>query len=217
MEPNPGPPPGPPPLLDDSDDDMDVAADEVEYMDDGTANASGNAQSGADLSVVETTNVTGAASLWEHLARTEAWVVLAQEVKITDVERATKRAWQLGWRSLWTPSRKTDEGGLSAGTAILVRRQLALWAPAGGHRIVPHRATAAFVGGAGLPPYLAISAYFRCSEGPSTANLGMLAAIGDEVAAEGRPFILGADFNMSPESVLGTGAAAAAMGARIIA
>ena len=75
--------------------------------------------------IVETFNSTSAAQAKKWLEGTHAHVVMLQEITSTDDDDKLEdfKGWATanGWKMLATASRRTDDGGISAGAAVLVR------------------------------------------------------------------------------------------------
>ncbi len=157
--------------------------------------------------VVVSVNGTAWGSIQAFLSTTHAHVVCAQEHRLPPQAIAAASAWarRRGWKSVWTPAVAGAGGGWSAGTAIFARSFLGLRHPAVGSEVVAEgRVTAAVVEAPACRPFLTYSGYLFHGQGPSRANLDLLAAIGQHYEAHGDeriPFVIAADFNMSPEAV----------------
>ena len=110
---------------------------------------------------VETVNPTSIASLKEWLNRTQADVICVQELRADEAMLQDASRWLgcLGWNYLWTPSVRTEAGGLSAGVAILARDWLALRSPHGGSEVVPSRAVAGVLHPPGFREFVVYSLY----------------------------------------------------------
>jgi len=97
-------------------------------------------------------------------------------------------------------------GSTKAGVLIAVRPWVGLsCAGENGAVISVHHALAGKIEVPGYEPFLAVSAYLHDTQGLSDENLGILANIGSCVAKSRMPFLLGADFNMSPAQVEASG------------
>ncbi len=159
--------------------------------------------------VVESVNTTGWTSLKRRLMTTSAHVVLAQETWVPQSSIAAASAWakKRGWRSIWSPARVTNKGGVSGGVAILARDFMGLHYPAGGpHELRRSRAVAGTLEAPGNRPIDLVSCYLQHGCGAADANAAILADIGAAFRSDtDGARIIGGDFNMSPEELLGTG------------
>ncbi len=169
----------------------------------------------------ETVNTTGWKGAKKRMRKSKADVLLIQEtwVAAESVSAASRWALARGWKSLWTPAERTANGGLSAGTAVLVREWVGLrYPPVGGYQWHGARACAAVVDAPGYRPCLAVSAYCHHGQGPSEQNKALMADIGAHFCAlgSGWSLALGADFNMEPRSLLDAGFPAR-LGAQVVA
>ena len=167
---------------------------------------------------METVNPTSIASLREWLGRTQADVICVQELRADEAMLLDASRWlgSLGWNYLWTPSVRTEAGGLSAGAAILARDWLALRSPYGGSVVVPSRAVAGALRPPGFREFVIYSLYCWCSEGASERNKQLLASVGAHAQAHGLGICIGADFNMLPAVLCSTGFEEA-LGAKVVA
>ncbi len=159
--------------------------------------------------VLETVNATGWKALRNRLLATEAHVVLAQETWVTQAALPAASAWarRHGWRAVWSPAVVTKRGGVAAGVAVLAKDYLGLRMPAAQpHEVVPARAVAATVETPDARAIHLVSCYLRHGRGADTENARTLAAIGAAVAANGEDevTVVGGDFNMSPDQLIGT-------------
>ncbi len=188
--------------------------------DDGGVGAQGpSAEGGQQMWAlrVATANTTAWGPLMRFLQSTSADVVLAQEHRLRGqaVAEASDWAHRRGWKSVWTEAKLASGGGNSAGVAIFARQHLGLSPPPWGDpEVVPAHAVAATVEAPGCRPTVATSVYLHDGVGPAAANRGILAAIGGRMQSLGHgpdaacakhmgpaPFIVGGDFNMTPEEV----------------
>eukprot|EP00973_Karenia_brevis_P050498 7009228-Karenia_brevis.AAC.1 len=135
------------------------------------------------------------------------------------METAKLHAARLGWKSLWVAAKDTEAGGVSGGVAIFARQGLALWVrDTDDHELEAHRCTWAWVAGDGIPRIAIYGAYFRCGVGPSADNLETMRRICAHARAHGECFLIGADWNMSGETVAEVGFIdAIGIGGRILA
>ncbi len=181
--------------------------------------------------VAETANATGWLPLQRHLLRTSAHVVMAQEHHLRGEAVAAASSWarRNGWKSLWVEAEPGEGAGTRGGVAVLARDFLGVARPPWGDEMVtPGRAVAATVEAPGHRPIVFVSAYLRDGEGMSAANRAIVASIGAclqklghggesyEARANAMPFVLGADFNCTPEELVGSGILAR-LGAQLFA
>ncbi len=157
-----------------------------------------------------TVNSTSWSSVVPFLRRTECDLVLLQEHRLGPEEVDDKAAWarRNGWHALFLPAEKGPHGGWSAGVAILARKHLALSLPHKGTEvIVPSRAVMALVEAPGHRPFHAASLYLHDGEGLSARNMGLLSTVGAAVGAQGEkiPFLIGGDFQVSPQTLAQAG------------
>ncbi len=156
---------------------------------------------------IQTANVTSWGSLLPFLMKTEADVLMVQELKVPAAAIDDRVAWlrRRGWNALITAAETGPNGGLCAGAAIIARSHVGMGLPLVGHEVViPARAVAARLEPPGCRPFTAVAAYFHDGVGLGRANLDMLKRIGVFIAAQGgegaehEPFVLGADFQVTP-------------------
>ncbi len=159
---------------------------------------------------VITANTTSWGPLKTLLCRTDADIVLVQEHHLPPFHLAEASDWarRHQWHSIFLPAERTQAGGWSAGVAIIARPHAALSAPRiGSETVVPSRVLAACVEPPGHRQTLVISAYLKDGAGLSAMNLGYLAAVGTCINMHGPnyPFVVGGDFQISPEEIARTG------------
>ena len=166
-------------------------------------------------------NATAAGSLKTYLAATDAHIVLAQEVKTSSGTSEQLKGWAKNhaWRVLvadavYCPTTKAHR----AGVAVFVREWMGLgWPPGAGPIHFESRAIVAMVECPGLPAFLVASAYLKTGIGGAAPyNLKILEFIGQTVGAHRLPWVLGGDFQMTPQDLADTSFPEAA-GARIVA
>ncbi len=156
-------------------------------------------------------NSTGWGALKEFLTVTDAHLIFGQEHRLPahDVPAASAWARRQGWKSVWAPATRGPKGGWSAGTVVLARSFIGLRHPDVGGRIVDEaRAVAAVVEAPGFRPFMAYSVYLHHGQGPSRANLGICASIGEHHERQGDPalqFLIAGDWNLEPQILAGTG------------
>ncbi len=159
---------------------------------------------------VETVNATGWRALKRRLKKTTAHAILAQETWVgqAHIPAASEWAKKNGWKSIWGAATVGPGGGPSAGVAVLVRDYLGLRYPqVGSHVWHDARAVAGVIDAPSFRPLILVSAYLHAGQGPSPANLRILADIGEAFKAQGEGWqmAMGADANMEPEDLAETG------------
>ena len=153
----------------------------------------------------------------EVTSSTTAEVVCAQELRVAgDTSRSlVKWAFWHGWKGIINDAKVSAETGRkSAGVGIFVRDHLGLGHPPDGPmRSNDGRAIAGMVELAGLPKMIVVAAYFRVGEGLSEGSLELMREIGEWCGSHGMPFVIGADWNLSPDDVAATSLADSLQGA----
>ena len=135
-------------------------------------------------------------------------MVLAQEMRL-DGEAAQRAAtWAIahGWKLMVCEcARGIDSGSATAGVAIAVRDGFGLGFPSIGSCNDPNgRYMLAQFEAPGWPPLILVSAYFWVGEGLTARNVAIMEAVGRNLTALQQPFIWGADWNLSPDTLSGT-------------
>ena len=153
---------------------------------------------------VESINASGWQGARDFLleAGPEVRVILVQEHKLADATEASAALSALGWHSVWTPAEKGQEGGWSAGTAVLVRNSHGLRAS------VPVKDARAIAGLVDIRPghtVCFVSVYGKTGESADgSTNLDLhtkLAALTQSMNDAGIPLVMGGDWNLTPEKV----------------
>jgi len=159
--------------------------------------------------LVSTFNGTGLKNIKAHLQTTSSQMVATQEIHVLDTGTASHAARLAGWKCLLGASKVGKAGSVShltGGVGIFVREKLGLRraeeAMALVDESVSHRLVFGIVEAPELPTFLLASAYFPTGEGEDTDKLRahMLAIIGQAVQAFAGPWLVAADFNMTPVS-----------------
>ncbi len=155
-----------------------------------------------------TINVSSWGSLVPFLRDTTADVLLVQEHKLFAEKADERAAWlrRRGWNALMTAAEPGANGGPSAGAAVLARAHVGMGLPlVGSEEVVPARAVAARLEPPGGRPFTAVAAYCHDGAGLGRANLDLLRSIGRFVTAQGgdehEPFVIGADFQVTPQEL----------------
>ena len=127
---------------------------------------------------------------------------------LNSTERSTSRRQSAGRPS--SPSASPRSLGKSAGVFVLVKAHLQAWPPPmGGQDFWKHRGLAVIVNAGGLSPVLFCSCCFhdnsiaKAKSGP--ANLRMLVGLASYAKSINLQFCVGADWNMEPDVLAGTG------------
>ena len=147
---------------------------------------------------VESFNGSCWKTLRRRLAETDAVVLCAQELGISDDfwGQAASSARGLGWHALLLPARLNPETGkLSSGVGVFARLAVGLRWPTergGDGCIVAHRVIKVLLDFPGWPTVSLYSVYLRSAEGLSEANLSILKALGRSVLDSENAIIGGA-------------------------
>ena len=164
-------------------------------------------------------NATSWESMKTYLLTTKANVVCGVEMHTLGERTAEASQWakRNGWKSVWEDATPGAAAQVSVGgVAIFVRSHLGLGPPpAGEAKVIKGRVVAALVNSPGTHWFVAYARYLHDSEGLAACNLDILSSIGQHIAAHGRPFICGADFNLSPK-ILATTTFASELSAQIV-
>jgi hypothetical protein len=125
---------------------------------------------------------------------------LRHGVEIGAISSARSRAWEAGWHGLFGPARTTDAGRTSGGTAALCRRHYGIAKPEDAQAPpAPDRFTAAHFSGIVRGGITVASLYLYDSEPLNSAsNDGLMRAVAEYLLAEGKPFVLAADWQVPP-------------------
>ncbi len=170
---------------------------------------------------IVTVNITSWGSILDYVGVTTADVLLVQEHKLGRDQADEAVAWlrRRGWNALFTEASTGPNGGSCAGTAVLARAHVGLGLPLVGSEVVAmSRAVAARIEPPGSRPIVVVSAYLHDGQGLARCNLDLLGQIGSFIGAQGEgcPFVIGADFQITPEH-LATTAIAKELGGLILA
>ena len=163
---------------------------------------------------VETYNGNCWSRIQAHLRDTKNNVLFCQEHKLMGGEIDEARLWCKlnGWTSYWAEASGSpgDRKSRSGGVVILVRAYIQSWVPTECDSVLfAHRAVAAVVSAGSLRPLLCISCYFHvnnsCKTKATPPNLRMLSVLGSHIMGQTLPALIGADWNMEPAVLKGTG------------
>ena len=126
----------------------------------------------------------------------------AGEGQVGDVQAALREA---HWRAAIAPATVGEGGGRSAGVAVLAPSHIGCGRIKGAEDVSPKgsegRLAVAWVQSIVPCGIVAISAYLHTCEGPSPRNVRLLAEALQVARASESPWIIGADFQDSPEEV----------------
>ena len=159
-----------------------------------------------------TMNTSGRPQLLENLDRlnargTRTCAVLNQEHHQwhRDLGELQYMASASGWKTGAVPAVAGPKGGASAGTAIFVRKAIGFdratkgWS--GGSGVAEGRIAVAWSQAVTKAGILILSVYLWTNEGLSAKNLRVLAAAAAIIDSHGGPWLIGGDFNMTPEEL----------------
>ena len=147
-----------------------------------------------------TLNVSGWGTLKRLLGQLtlDAEVVMAQEIKLgtfAEISRAKKWLAQQGWWSSFAPCIVGPGGGRSAGVLVLARKHLDV--VNAGVTIAEGRARSMTIRLRAIGLVELISVYAKDGVGIA-GNKELLGSIVEHVRANGRPALIGGDFNVPP-------------------
>ena len=139
------------------------------------------------------------------MAKTDIVCLAEHRVVATKYEEAKGQWGKAGFMHFSAPAMVTDRGDTSAGTAVLIKHQLGSHEPIVEHTAIVQdpRFSAAVLHCRGFE-VLVISVYFHTGEGMSPKNVALLIQIVKIMTLLGHATIIGGDFNMPPEEVLGS-------------
>jgi exonuclease III len=136
-------------------------------------------------------------------ARCDADAVLVQEHHLRHKEIAGASVWALGhgWKSFWTPALPTEDGGTSAGVAILVRAEFGLIEK---HvfEASTHRGLAGTFQYPGTPEIKLVSLYLESGSPLQGESGNLVKQVTAFLRNWAKPFIIGGDFNCTPCTLL---------------
>jgi len=142
-------------------------------------------------------------------ARKDYDAVLGQEHHKTLAELDSEERWlrQNGWQGSMDPAAESSGGGSRGGTLVATRRGPGLAAVHLEDDVlasVRSRVSVRLWGGGGVAGgIMLVSIYLWHTEGLSARNRHLLACVGEVIRSYGRPFVIGGDFNMEPDSLAG--------------
>ena len=162
------------------------------------------------LWAIDTANANAWSTLRNYVARSAADVVVAQELKTLagDATLSAEDALKtLRWKGRIGPCTKGPGGGPSAGTAVLTRQHVGMTMPTCPyadeclHRFIINKVAAICKRGVHIG-----SLYLTDSVGPTSPdNLKLLDYVASVLMAIKGPWIIGGDFNCTPQQLMETG------------
>ena len=163
---------------------------------------------GRTSTLFESCNATCWASLKARLVETRASILMAQEIKIPKRQLQAAESWaaEHGWRAALAPCLVTAKGRHSAGVGVFVKRAISLAPVLHGSWILCNgRAAMAHVAAGPKGGIVAISLYLQDSLGPTGDNWDVLIKVAEILNRLRVPWIVGADWNMTPASLKESG------------
>ena len=157
--------------------------------------------------LISTFNGSAWPRLKAHLGATRSWVVCVQEHHLVCTGEASAWCKEHGWKSVWSEAKVgADAGSSTGGVAIMVRRSLGFLpveVDEDDKAELDSRGVAGVVTCPGYPPTTVGSVYCYTGEVVEVAakNLELLATMGRLLRSSGLPFVLGGDFNQSPDDL----------------
>ena len=185
--------------------------DDLRWPDDGSLAAACKSHVKAGLWAIDTFNANAWAGAARYLKCTAADFVLGQETKVeADAKKEVEDSLRNdGWRITIQPCNTAQKGGKSAGTVIGTRKHIGLsnakctteeWPELRGRFQVK---VAGAVCKGGLP---LCTCYLHSKVGvKAKVNLDLLHAMAAAIKQLGEVWLLGGDFNCTPEELLSTG------------
>ena len=156
------------------------------------------------LEAVDTVNPNSLKGIHKYMGASSALVIMAQESRVADsdaIEAGERAAARLGWNLAITPAQVTIAGGVSAGVAIATRTHVGM--SRRNLSFIPepyrHRITCTHVGALCRGGTHFVSIYPWHSEGLSSRNLDLMHYAAQVVKGLVGPWIMGADWNLSPQ------------------
>eukprot|EP00973_Karenia_brevis_P016630 2277679-Karenia_brevis.AAC.1 len=140
------------------------------------------------------------------LSRADA--VISQELRVSGAKALAlqRGARHSGWSMSTTDAEATAAGSYSSGVGVAVRSHIGLAIPQSTiDEGTEYRFHLRWVGAFASGGFHLGSVYLRCAEGPSKANLDLLQSIAGALNRVKGQWLVGGDFNMTPEVLEQTG------------
>ena len=162
------------------------------------------------LWAVDAVNPNGWSGMLKYLSQSSAEVVLGQESKVCsgDSKVAAERAAATsGWGAVLSPARDTDAGGISSGVMCAAKSFIGMACNTCSDipDLFMFRICCAHVGAICKGGVHFVSLYFWNSEGLSKRNLDLMHYAAQVISSLQGPWIVSADFNMSPSVLRSSG------------
>ena len=192
--------------------------DDPRWPDDGSLAASSKEHVEAGLWAFDSVNPNAWAGVQGYLRHTSADFVFAQEVRVThescrDLEESMRHD---GWKLAIQPCVFADKGGLSAGTAVACRKHIGMregLEAASAWRELDGRFQAKWIGAVCKGGLYGATCYMHSKVGiRAKINLDMLHAMAAVLRQCGEAWVLGGDFNTTPQELRAIGLAWTSLG-----
>jgi len=164
----------------------------------------------AGLWAIDTSNANSSLSAVPWMKRSSADLCLVQELKVlgsSGMRSCRSKADKAGWLMHHTEAHRTAANKASGGVAVCARNGIGS-SPCTVElvpEIFQHRLAFAHVAGVSKGGMHAGSIWLRHTEGASEANLAILQVAANAIGLIKGPWVLGGDWNMSPEELRRTG------------
>ena len=186
-------------------------ADSTQWPDDGSLAAACTRHRAAGVWAIDTVNANAWTGTCAYLRATAADIVVAQEVRLAAEHCAGSEAslLSIGWRAALTPCLHTEAGGKSAGVVVAVRKHVGMAGAtplAGDWPQLDGRFDAKRIGAVAHGGITVATCYLHTGIGISAeANLNLLHAIAATLRPCAGNWLLGGDFNCTPDQLRATG------------
>lgn len=160
---------------------------------------------------MDTVNPNSWQGAMRYLERTTADAVLIQEARKSGAQRqsAEREARRSGWNASVSEAEHTEADGVTGGLAVAVKRHIGLARLGGGDDEVDEDRSARihvrWMGAAVRGGIHLVTAWPHHTEGPTPRNLDILDELARVIASIKGPWIIGADWNMTPATLAATG------------
>ncbi len=175
------------------------------------ADAEDSGWKAAGLWTVDTANPNAWGGAMRYLEMTAADAVLVQEVRRRghQVQGAEREAERAGWKASIREAEATEANGITAGLAIAVRKHLGLSRLGGGGAEcdddLSARVHVRWMGGVVRGGLHLLTAWPHHTEGATERNIDILDRLARAIDSVKGPWLVGADWNITPEALLATG------------
>ncbi len=175
------------------------------------ADAEDSGWKAAGLWAVDTANPNAWDGAMRYLEMTAADAVLVQEVRRRghQVQGAEREAERAGWKASIREAEVTEANGVTAGLAVAVRKHLGLSRLGGGGEEcdgdLSARVHVRWMGGVVRGGLHLLTAWPHHTEGATERNIDILDQLARVIDSVKGPWLVGADWNITPEALLATG------------